>query len=730
MRIKSQLMALVAGTVLPLALLAGFLTYQLCQQQRQAYQQQFLERASAVRLALDTEFDAVFRILRATGDGTEIPPGDAETVLLRRFRGVLDNYPDWAALALTDAQGRVTVSYARSSRPAPPVLDEDSIRRSLASGTGAISNVLAAGDGGHFVYVATPVVHEGATLGLVYAAIEHSHWLDLLRTYPVSKRGTLTLMDRSGTVIARTLNDAQWAGKKARADYWAKITGQAEGAFKTLAVDGTPFYAAFSRSTASGWVLATGVPQDEVDQELYWKSLAVMLICAVAMLGALLAAWRLGKAINVALVGLLHTARTLSDKSFEPGTELPIREARTVRNALVNARDQLLAREAALSESLEREASARQQAENASRARDQFLAMLGHELRNPVGAITAAVDILGTGNASPVALSRSRDIVKRQTDHLAAMINDLMDVAQLDSGEMVLHKTHLDLARVAAKVLTRFEDTGRCTHLQMRTEHVPAWINADEARLELLITCLLDNACKYTPPGGTVMIEVKGEPDRSVLRIKDTGAGIAADVAKSMFDAFTQGQRSIDRSQGGLGLGLAIAQRLTLLHDGAISASSDGPGHGAAFTVTFPAAEPPLPELAASKLAPSNKLLITIVEDIADNREALMLLLEAQGRRINEAVDGPSGVQMILSGPSDVALVDIGLPGFDGLEVARRVRQDPAGAKVVLIALTGYGTQADRARAFDAGFDAFIIKPFDPDSFEAVCQKALDAKGL
>jgi CheY-like chemotaxis protein len=293
----------------------------------------------------------------------------------------------------------------------------------------------------------------------------------------------------------------------------------------------------------------------------------------------------------------------------------------------------------------------------------------------------------------------------------------------------VLRKTRLDLAQVAAKVLLRFEETGRCTHLQMRAEHAPAWIEADEARIELLMTCLLDNACKYTPAGGTVTLEVLGEPHTSVLQIKDTGVGIAAELAESMFDAFTQGERGIERSEGGLGLGLALARKLAHLHGGAISAFSDGPGRGSTFAVSFPRAEAPLAENAASMRPPaSSDLLLTIVEDIADNRDMMLMLLEAQGRRINVAADGPSGVQTILEGPSDIAVVDIGLPGFDGLEVARRVRQAPGGERVLLVALTGYGTEADQAKALAAGFDDFLVKPFDPERFEAALIKGLELK--
>lgn len=727
-KIRSQLVALVACVALPLVVLAAYVTVQLWQQQREGYQQQFLERANAVRLALDTQFDVTLRTLRATGDAAEIPGPDTEVVILRRFRRLLDNYPAWDAVVLTDATGHVAMSYARPGVPAAPLLDAGEISSTISSKAGFISNVLVTPDGRHLVFVATAIMRDGVTQGVIYAAIKHSFWLDILRAYPVSKRGTLTLFDRNATVITRTLDDRLWAGKKAPAEFWSKTIGRSSGDFETVAMDGTLFYAAFSRSTASGWLLGTGVPKDEVSDALYWPTVAVLLVAAAAIFGAFVGAWRLSKEINASMVGLLDSAKALAHKLPLPEIPLPTREAQVVKQALASTHEQLIAREASLSEALQREGAAREQAESGSRAKDQFLAMMGHELRNPLSAITAAVELLGTDAVSPDAKKRSRDILKRQVGHLAGMINDLMDVAQLDSGEIVLRKTPLDLAQVAKKVQARFEETGRCAHLKVRTEHVPAWIDADEARVELLITCLLDNACKYTPAGGTVTIVVRGDSDASVLLIRDTGSGIAPELAGRMFDVFSQGTRNIERSEGGLGLGLAVARKLVSLHGGSLTASSDGVGQGATFTVSFPKADAPPEAAGASIPAVPRDVLLTLVEDIEELRETMVTLLEARGRQINSATDGPTGVQTILAGPSDIAVVDIGLPGFDGMEVARQVRKQPDGDRILLIALTGYGTEDDRVRALAAGFDDFLVKPFDAELLERAMAQGLEAK--
>jgi signal transduction histidine kinase/CheY-like chemotaxis protein len=728
-RIRTQLVALVAGVALPLFLLAGFVTWQLWQQQRHGYQQQFLERASAVRLALDTGFGATVRTLRTIGDATDVPAAELEVVLRRRFQRFLENNPDWDSVVLTDPQGTVVITDTRPGAPPPPVLDAQGVRAALASDAGFISNLIPSAGGRHVVVVAAATTREDGTPAVVYAAIRHTQWLSLLRSYPVSARGTLTLLDRESIAVARTLDDSVWVGKKAPAAFSARVSAQESGFFKTEGMDGASYYVAFSASPLTGWVVATGVPEAEVDDALYWQSLVLLLVGAVAMLGTLVAAWRLGKAINVSMRGLLDAAHALHRQVLAPAVVLPTREAREVRQVLAEAHAQLLAREASLSASLEREAAARLQAESGNRAKDQFLAMMGHELRNPLSTITAAVAPLPNEALPPDVVRHNLDIVKRQAGHLATMINDLMDLAQLESGEIVLHKAPLDLAQVATKVLRRFEESGRCAHLQMRTVHGPAWVDADEARIALVLSCLLDNACKHTPRGGTVTIEVLAEADASVLRVRDTGVGIAAPLIERVFDAFSQGERGIERAEGGLGVGLALARKLVQLHGGSIAAASEGPGYGAVLTVRLPRAEAPPPAPPPTLPAAPPGLRFSVVEDIPETRELMVMLLEADGHRVNAAADGPTGVQAILEGPSDVALVDIGLPGFDGLEVARRVRQAPGGERVLLMAMTGYGTDADRARAMDAGFDAFLVKPFEHEAFEAALAKGLAERG-
>jgi CheY-like chemotaxis protein len=254
-----------------------------------------------------------------------------------------------------------------------------------------------------------------------------------------------------------------------------------------------------------------------------------------------------------------------------------------------------------------------------------------------------------------------------------------------------------------------------------------AWVSGDRSRLEQVVMNLLSNALKYTPAGGAVTVTVGGDGTTVRLTVKDSGAGIAPEVVGRIFDLFYQGRRTLDRAEGGLGIGLTLVRRLVELHGGRIAASSDGPGTGSTFAIELPqvpAVDPgPVPERIQE---PARRLRILLVEDNPDSREMLKCLLELAGHDVHEAMSGPAGLDAILRLRPDVALVDLGLPGFDGLELARRVRASAGGDAVRLVALTGYGQPDDQRRTREAGFDAHLVKPADPARLATVIARGRD----
>ena len=371
------------------------------------------------------------------------------------------------------------------------------------------------------------------------------------------------------------------------------------------------------------------------------------------------------------------------------------------------------------------EHAARAEAESASRGKDELLAMLGHELRNPLSAIATAIHVLETGEPSADLTRRAHEIIARQNAHLARLVDDLLDVARVTSGKIALVRRPLELGEAVRHSLATLAASGRTERHRIAMDLEPVWADVDETRFEQIVNNLVGNALRFTPAAGRVEIGLRGEDGLAVLRVRDTGVGIAPEMLSRVFDLFAQGERGPDRGAGGLGLGLTLVRRLTELHGGRVDAASAGVGLGSTFTVRLPAlVAPPAaarPVAAVSSNGTSRRILV--VEDNTDAREMLRHLLNLAGHEVHEAADGPGGLEAALRLRPDVALVDVGLPGFDGYELARRVRSS-AGPFIYLVALTGYGQPDDRRQAMEAGFDAHLVKPVNPDALLAAIHTA------
>ena len=365
---------------------------------------------------------------------------------------------------------------------------------------------------------------------------------------------------------------------------------------------------------------------------------------------------------------------------------------------------------------VQREIAARLlESQRVNRAKDEFLAMLGHELRNPLGAISSAVRLLDQFKGPNEAIGRACDVILRQSAHLGRLVDDLLDVGRVVTGKILLDRAAVDLAEVARRTVGTFTAAGKTQAHRLSVETVPVWVYADSVRFEQVIANLLTNALKYTPVGGAIRVTVGPEGAHAHLQVEDTGIGIAPGLLPHIFDLFVQGERGLDRAQGGLGIGLTLVQRLVELHDGAVEAHSAGPGHGSRFTVRLAAVPAPTSAASArptSTIATPRRVLV--IEDNEDSRDMLRQLLENAGHEVHDAGDGPQGVDAALRLEPDVALIDVGLPELDGYEVARRIRSGTR-RDMLLVALTGYGLAEDRERALAAGFDLHLVKPIDFD---------------
>jgi PAS domain S-box-containing protein len=363
--------------------------------------------------------------------------------------------------------------------------------------------------------------------------------------------------------------------------------------------------------------------------------------------------------------------------------------------------------------------------QEADRHKDEFLAMLAHELRNPLGAIANAAQLLKQLGPPTGNMRWARDVIDRQAAHLARIVEDLLDVTRISRGQIVLRREPVPLAAAVALTLETARPLFEARR-QRFTSAVPAepiWVDGDTTRLAQVIGNLLSNASRYTGQGGAVSLTVERDGAEVVARVRDTGVGISAEMLPRVFDLFVQAERPLDRAPGGLGLGLTLARRLTEMHGGRLEAFSAGLGQGSEFVVRLPvfAGEPP-EEIDTRPVLVSEAVgrRILVVDDNADAAEALALALGATGHEVQLASDGPSALVAAAEFAPEVVLLDIGLPGIDGYEVARRLRADKRSQGMVLVALTGYGQEEDRRRARDAGFDHHLVKPINPEAILAV----------
>jgi PAS domain S-box-containing protein len=358
-------------------------------------------------------------------------------------------------------------------------------------------------------------------------------------------------------------------------------------------------------------------------------------------------------------------------------------------------------------------------ADEANRAKDEFLAMLGHELRNPLAPIVTALHLMRL--REPGSLERERAVIERQVSHLRRLVDDLLDVSRAVRGELRLERAPVEVAAVVADAIETagplFEE--RRHRLTLSVPRTGLLVDADAERLTQVVTNLLTNAAKYTPPGGHITVCAEGDAGQLLLEVADDGAGIAPELLPRVFEAFAQGRQGLDRKQGGLGLGLAIARQLVVAHGGTIEARSEGPGRGTSIFVRLPRANAPSPADRRVSDAPfaaasAARRRVLVVDDNPDAAELLHQVLTDVGHEVRTAPDGPSALQLVDTFVPDIAFLDVGLPVMDGYELARQLRHAPGLALTPLVAVTGYAQDDDRQRALASGFTEHLTKPLNP----------------
>jgi signal transduction histidine kinase/DNA-binding response OmpR family regulator len=366
------------------------------------------------------------------------------------------------------------------------------------------------------------------------------------------------------------------------------------------------------------------------------------------------------------------------------------------------------------------------------RRKDEFLAMLAHELRNPLAPIRNAVQVMRVLSSDDDRLRNARDLIERQVRHMTRLVDDLLDVSRITRGKIQLRPERLDAAVAVANAVetSRPLIESRRHELSLQLPSEPLQIKADPARLAQVLSNLLNNAAKYTPEGGRIWLAVEREGGYAVFRVRDNGTGIPPQILPHIFDLFTQADQSLDRAHGGLGIGLTLVRRLIEMQHGTVTAFSAGPGQGSEFVVRLPALpteQPPAPADNGATVphASAKGCRVLVVDDHVDAAASLAMLLRLYGHEVRTASDGPSALEEARSFRPEVVLLDIGLPGMDGYEVARRLRKEIPDDHITLAALTGYGQDRDRSRSQEAGFDHHLVKPVDPEALQRLLTSCL-----
>jgi signal transduction histidine kinase len=375
----------------------------------------------------------------------------------------------------------------------------------------------------------------------------------------------------------------------------------------------------------------------------------------------------------------------------------------------------------------EAEREARSRAEDADRRKDEFLAMLGHELRNPLAPLLIAIEILRQVPADENSQVWARDAIARQAAQLSRLVDDLLDVSRINLGKIELRLEPLDLGAVAAQALEASRPllVERAHQVTVEVPAAPVLVRGDAARLTQAISNLLNNAAKYTDRAGQVRLRVASVGEQAIVTVTDTGIGISADMLGRVFDLFAQGQEARERSKGGLGVGLTLVKRLVEMHGGYVQVSSPGEGHGSEFVLAFPRLDPATalePHHSSATKQAAARRRVLIADDNVDAAEGLRHFLEARDQEVAVVHDGAAAERVLSGSEFEVILLDISLPGMDGLEVARRVRARAAQRRPLIIAITGLGRDEDRQRSIAAGFDHHLIKPIDPARLTALLE--------
>jgi signal transduction histidine kinase/ActR/RegA family two-component response regulator len=730
--LRSRLMLLVALAITPLAVMT-ILTGIREREHAVKASEENLRRLTGMAAANEAQsIEGARQILVDLASVPDLMGDTAKCTSL--LSDVLDRNEGFVNFGLIQLNGDVTCSAVPLLHPVN-LGDRSHFRRAIAerrfiAGDYVFGRVIKK----HTINLTYPVIdRNGRVMAVLFAAMDLEGLDTFINDINLPPGSVLATADARGTIISRRPDPEHYFGTRLSQATLEAMNTAGQRAVQLRDDDGVDRLHTFARVGApalTDYTVTIGIPLATVLAAARHDQIMSLLGLGATTLLALLAAWLVGDVLIVQRVRkLMGTAERIAAGDLEARSGID--DDHEEIGSLAQALDRMAA-------ALQRKEAARSLAERELRAADQrkdeFLAMLAHELRNPLAPISTGAHLLKLLHSDNAQITQTCSIIVRQVDHMTSLVDDLLDVSRVTRGLVTLSTQVLDMKRVIDDAAEQIRPliTARRHRVVIELPPGAAHVKGDHKRLVQVVANLLGNATKYTPEGGTIDLRLEADGAEWVLNVSDDGIGMDPGLVERVFDLFTQAERTPDRSQGGLGLGLALVKSLVELHGGTVSAYSPGLGKGSTFTVRLPrftqeVASPPLPA-ADGRADGGAPLRILLVDDNVDAVHTLQLFLRSGGHQVEVAYCASDALELSKVTAPEVCLLDIGLPDFDGNELARRLRGVPQAAGATLIAMTGYGRQQDRDTAMAAGFDHYLVKPVNTKQLADILAAAAEGE--
>jgi signal transduction histidine kinase/ActR/RegA family two-component response regulator len=725
--VKRHLLVLVLGALLPLLALAVALTVLLVREDRLRAERNLHENARLLAAALDGELNRSIAAMQTLARSDALRRNN-----LQRFyeeaKDARDALGLWDNVLLLSPTGEHLFNLMRPfGTPLPPVPQPEGPVTATKTRGPYVSNALQGRvDTDWLMYLNYPVIVADQVKYVLGVTMNYRYWSRWLAER-VPQGLDAAIVDRNYVILARTKDAEKLAGQAVQPWFREALAKSWGGTVRGAGVLDPDLVVAFHRSDLSGWHINLFTSGSALDAT--GKRTAVVLAIGVAIVLGIAIVFALVRAavLTRGIQGLQEALEGLKgERPSVPKLSSGIKEVTAAISAAGDTAAALRERQDEIEKLHDELRAQNQQLSEADRRKDEFLATLAHELRNPLAPIRTAAEILKHPGLAPEAAAQAREVIERQAQHMTRMVDDLLEVGRMSHGELQLRKETVAIADAvrwaleAAQPLLDQAGVSVAVELPEQPLHAPLYVRADPTRLVQILANLLGNAAKFTPRGGHAWLRAARDGDWIELSVRDDGIGIEPSQIPRLFEMFSQAQPALERARGGLGIGLALVRGLVERHGGTVEAKSAGPGRGAEFIVRLPAAEAPPEAAAAPSRVSVGKRRVLVADDNRDAANSLGSVLRAMGHEVHVVYDGEQALAAAAEFRPDALILDIGMPRANGYDVAARARKSDWGRGATLIALTGWGQQRDKATAAEAGFDHHLTKPVEAAALEAL----------